>query len=122
MLGATPAMHKDFPRWYAAVAVGGDTERRAARWAAVHSLAENADISTVEALVRLAFSTTRHPADSRYLLEVHETFRSTDDSFDPKNAIRELQVLAGASLWLLCERNDDIGAAAALSVTTAAFF
>ena len=121
MVDAVPAMHIDFPRWHAAVAVGADTEHRDARWAAVHALSESADRPTVEALVRLAFDTKRQPPSSRYLEKIHETFRQADGTFHPKRASGELPVFAGACLSLLFEKPSQIGAVAALSVTTAAF-
>ena len=121
MSDAIPAMHKDFPRWHAEVAVGTDVEHKTARWIAVHALAEDADRPMVEALVRLAFDTTRQPPAGPYLEIIHQAFRDADDTFDPKKAQRELQVFAGACLSLLFERSDKIGAAAALSVATAAF-
>lgn len=121
MADSAPAMHVDFPRWHSDVTVGTDTERKNSRWAAVHALAESADRHMVEALVRLAFNTTRHAPSNHCLAKIHEAFRSEDDTFDSKNANRELQVYAGACLQLLFEHNSDVGAAAALSVTTAAF-
>ena len=70
-----PVMHQDFGRWYAAVEVGNDTEQRAARWVAVDDIAEKADASMVEALVRLAFA-TKQPPSSHALTKIHETVSS----------------------------------------------
>jgi len=113
-----PVMHRDFPRWHAAVAVGNETEHRNARWAAVHAIAEKADASMVEALVRLTFATKQLPS-ARTLSKIHEAYREADDSFDPSSAAREMQVLAGACLAVLLEANGDSAAIAALSVATA---
>jgi len=121
MADTAPTMHEDFPRWHAVVTVGDDVERRAARWAAVHALAESADHSMVEALVRLAFATARHQPAKDCWAKIVEAFRHADDTFDPKNAAREMQVYAGACLQLLFEQGTEVGAAAALSITTAAF-
>lgn len=121
MANATPAMHKDFPRWHSNVSVGADIERKNARWTAVHALAKSADRHMVEALVRLAFNTTRQAPSDPCLAKIHEAFQNADDTFDPRNAGRELKVYAGACLQLLFEDEFDVGAAAALSVTTAAF-
>jgi hypothetical protein len=121
MADTEQAMHRDFPRWHAAVALGSEFERKKARWSAISALAENADRPMVEALVRLAFQIERHPPAKPCLDKIHEAFLAADDTFDPKNAARELQVFAGACLQLLLEQKNDIGAAAALSVTTAAF-
>ncbi len=121
MVGETLEMHRDFPRWYAALAIGNDEERRDARWAGVNAVAEKADRAMVEALVRLAFQTPRQPPSNHSMAKIHETFREQDDTFDSNGTAREMQVLAGACLALLFEQEDEIGAAAALSVATAAF-
>lgn len=118
MADEAPVMHKDFPRWYAAVAVGNDTELRDARWASVHALTENADASMVETLVRLAFGTKQAPS-SQSLSRIHEFYRKADDTFDTSRAAREVQVLAGACLAVLSEVSGDSAATASLSVVTA---
>ena len=56
MADKAPVMHKDFPRWYAAVVVGDDAQVRAGRWAAVHTITQGADAPMIEGLVRLAFA------------------------------------------------------------------
>ncbi len=119
MADEAPMMHRDFPRWYAAVAIGNDAELRAARWAAVHAITESADASTVEGLVRLAFR-TKQPPSSQALSLIHEAYRKADDTFDPSHAAREMQVLAGACLAVLFEASGDSAATAALGVATAA--
>lgn len=111
-------MHRDFPRWHAAVEVGHDTERRNARWATVHAIAQAADDSMVEALVRLAFG-TRQPPPPPAMSKIHEAYREADDTFDPSNATREMQVFAGATLAVLIEPSKERAAVAALSVVTA---
>ena len=111
-------MHQDFPRWHTAIAIGNDTERRNARWAAVYALAENADMPLVEALVRLAFATKQTPS-GQVLSRIHEAYRQTDETFDASNAAREIQVLAAACLAVLFESSSDTAATAALSVATA---
>lgn len=117
MADETPVMHRDFPRWHAAVAVGNDTDLRDARWAAVHALAEKADASMVEALVRLAFATKQAPS-GHALSKLYEAYREADDTFDSSSAAREMQVLAGACLAVLLEASGDSAATAALSVAT----
>jgi len=119
MAEETPKMHRDFPRWHAAIAIGDEAERQSARWASVSAITAHADRAMVEALVRLAFATAHQPASSHAVSKIHEALREEDDTFDPDGTARELQVLAGACLAVLFERNDDIGAAAALSVATA---
>lgn len=116
----TSPMHKDFPHWYAPLAIGDDAERRQARWLGVHTLAADSDLTLVEALVRIAFGTSRHPPTVEGAAKVHAAFHKHDDTFDPTKAARELQILAGACLAYLFEWEDDIGIVAALNVTTAA--
>jgi hypothetical protein len=116
----TPEMHPHFPRWYAAVGIGNDSKRRAARWESISAVAGKANSTVVDSLVRLTFG-SRHKPSSDVLNLIHEALRARDDSFDPDEAQREIQVLAGACLQLLFDRKDHVGATAALSVSTAAF-
>lgn len=121
MVGGASPMHKDFPRWYAAVAIGDEAARRAARWEGLSMIADRADRATVEALVRLAFGTTRQPPSSHQLTRIHEDYALADETFDPRQAPREMEVLAGACLAMLFGRDDAVGAAAALSTACASF-
>lgn len=121
MEGGASTMHKDFPRWYAAVAIGDEAMRQAARWKGLSMIADRADRVTVEALIRLAFGTTRQPPSSHELTQIHKDYALADETFDPRQASREMQVLAGACLAVLFEREDAVGAAAALSTTCASF-
>ncbi len=118
MADEAPDMHKDFPRWYAAVAVGDDGQLRAGRWAAIHTITQGADAPMVEGLVRLAFA-TKQPPSSQTLTRIHQAYREADDTFDSNHVGREMQVLAGATLAVLMEANGDSAATAALSVATA---
>lgn len=113
-----PPMHVDFPRWYAAVALGDDEARRALRWAGVVAVIEGANSHVVEALMRLAFK-SRQPAAAAPLQKIREAFRSADATFEMQGNGRELQVLAGASLATLMHDGGGNGAEAALAVTTA---
>ena len=115
-----PVMHRDFPRWYAAVAVGDNASRCNARWAAVHAIAQGADAPMMEALIRLAFA-TKQPPSSHAVNKLHDAYREADDTFDPRQAAREMQVLAAAILAVLFEGDGDIAAAAALNVAAASF-
>lgn len=117
MADEAPVMHRDFPRWYAAVAVGDDAQLRAARWAAVHAISQGVDAPMIEGLMRLAFA-TKQPPSNQALARIHEAHRTADDTFDPNHVGREMQVLAGASLAILMEANGDSAATAALSVAT----
>ena len=114
-------MHKDFPRWYAAVAIGDEIARREARWEGLSTIVDRADRSTVEALVRLAYGTARQPPSSHQLTRMQEDYRLADETFDPSQASREMEVLAGACLAVLFERDNQVAAAAALSTACASF-
>src|SRR3546814_5273293 len=116
---STPAMHPDFPRWHEAIDLGGDEERRAARWAGVSAVANDRASTNIEALLRLAFK-TRQPAASAPLAKIREAFVAADAGFDMKGNDRELQVLAAAALSQLMSLGGQAGAEAALGVTTAA--
>jgi hypothetical protein len=120
MADDTATMHQDFPRWYAPLSVEDDKTRRYARFVSVSRIAASANRDLVEALIRLAFSTRQMPVGGTASLLL-EAIKAEDDTFDPTTATQEFRVLAGATLHLLFERNDDLGAAAALSVTTTYF-
>jgi hypothetical protein len=112
-------MDQDFPRWYAAVALGNNEERLMARWKAVKALSDKADNALTETLIRLAFGTRQNSGQA--LIPIHEAISKEDNTFDPRAAERELQVLAGACLQIIIEDGGDAGATAALCATTAAF-
>ena len=113
-----PPMHEDFARWYGAVSLGGDQPRRQARWEGVSSIVRDADRNTVEGLLRLAHGSRQAPA-AAVVKAIRQAFKATDDAFEMSGNDRELQILAGASLAVLMETNEDVGAVAALSATTA---
>ena len=112
------AMHRDFPRWYAAVSLGSDAARQGVRWTALQALTQQADSALIEALVRLAFGTRQAPS-SEALARIHAAYRAADDTFEASRAAREMQVLAAASLAVLSEGRGGNAATAALSVATA---
>lgn len=114
----TPPMHEDFGRWYGAVSLGGDQPRRQARWEGVSNIVRDADRNTVEALLRLAHRSRQAPA-AAVVKTVRQAFKATDEAFEMSGNDRELQILAGACLTVLMEKNKHVGAVAALSVTTA---
>ncbi len=118
---AAPAMHADFARWYAPLTIADDPDRRGARWAGVHALTKSADGDLVESLVRLAFGHARLPASAAFVAKFQGLLKAQDATFDPNTTARELQLLAGAALHVLFDRQDDVGGAAALSVLTASF-
>ena len=112
-------MHTDFARWYGAVEFHTDQSRRQARWKGVVTVVENADRDDVEALIRLAFR-ARTPAAPAAVQKIRQAFKSVDDAFDMQGNDRELEVLAGVCLVALTDNSENVDAAAALSITTAA--
>jgi hypothetical protein len=119
MTDSAKPMHQDFARWYHAVSMGDDAARRLARWEGVLNVVENADPTTVEALLRLAHGGRAAPAPAT-VQAIRQSLKDADDAFEMNGNERELQVLAGISLVILME---DLahgeGAAAALAATTA---
>nr|VFJ49547.1 MAG: hypothetical protein BECKDK2373C_GA0170839_102627 [Candidatus Kentron sp. DK] len=110
-------MHQDFARWYSAVQMGDNKARREARWNGVLEIIKKAERTDVEALIRLAFVTKQTPS-SDAVQKFRQAFRDADETLEMQGNDRELQVLAGACLALLMEEGEDIGAQAALAVTT----
>lgn len=117
--GALP-MHEDFARWYGAVSLGDDHARRESRWEGVSSIVRDANRSTVEGLLRLAHP-SRHLPEADVVEAIRGAFRATDSSFEMSGNDRELQILAGVCLAALMDREEDVGAVAALSATTTGF-
>ena len=114
-----PPMHEDFTRWYGAVELRMDQSHYQARWDGVAAVAGSATHDDVEALIRLAFR-ARQPAASAAVQKIRRAFKAADDAFDMQGNDRELEVLASACLVALMDDGGDLGAAAALAVTTAA--
>ena len=116
----TPPMYEEFARWYGAVSLGDDQQRRQARWEGVSAIVRDADRNTVEGLLRLAHQ-SRHVPAADVVEAVRHAFKATDDTFEMSGNDRELQILAGACLAALMETKEDVGAVAALTATTAGF-
>ena len=115
---AVPPMHHDFARWYGAVSLGNDQERREARWEGVSDIVRDADRNTVEGLLRLAHQ-SRHAPSADVVGAIRQAFKATDAAFEMSGNDRELQILAAACLAVLMETDHQVGALAALSATTA---
>ena len=115
-----PPMHDEFASWYRAVSLDDDQARRQARWEGVSSIVRHADKNTVEALLRLAHQ-SRHVPAANVAKIIRSAFKVADTAFEMSDNDREIQILAGASLSVLMETDDDVGALAALTATTARF-
>lgn len=110
-------MHPEFARWYSAVELDANQERRQARWEGICALLERDDFGLVEALIRLAFKTRQLPATPSLQL-IHESFKEADETFDTQGNDREMQVLAGACLAAMMVQDGDNASRTALAVTT----
>ena len=109
----------DFSHWYDTVELRQDPSRWQARRDGVVAFVRDADRDDVEALIRLVFR-TRQTAALIAVQKIRQAFKDADDTFDMQGNDRELEVLAGACLVALMDEGDDVGAAAAVAVTTAA--
>jgi len=110
-------MHHDFPRWYKEVGVEENRDRITRRWTGVSSLVEDMKSDDAEALLRLVYRAKVRPsADS--LSRLRQFFKDADDLFDMQGNDREIEVLGGAALAVLLERDGGKVAETALAVTT----
>ena len=100
------------------------SEKREQRWSGVLALASSkVDHEITEVLTRLAYQTSV-PAKGRKNEDLEEAYKTVvtklaagDATFDADQSVRELQILAAATLAKLVESTPD----AALNVTTASF-
>lgn len=121
MSANAPKMDAHFARWYAdAFMDSGET--REARWKAVAEIATTSNNPTIEVLVRLAYATKAPPAGRKNeeLAKAHAAMLaciSRHSDFDANQSMRELQILAAATLVQMFACNAD----AALAVSTASF-
>ena len=113
------SMYPDFVRWYRTVDLRTDQSCWQARWDGVVTVVADANQDDIEALTRLAFR-TRPAAASTTVQKIRQAFKTADDAFDMQGNDRELEVLAGACIVVLMADGKDVGAAAALAVTTTA--
>ncbi|MBH1817147.1 hypothetical protein JAK53_00065 [Stenotrophomonas maltophilia] len=114
-------MSSNFAKWYSD-AFMDDGDRRDMRWNGLVELAGKANHVTIEVLARLAFQTAvpafgrkGESLDDEYKAVV-STISGDDSQFDGARDVRELQLLAAATLERLLGTMPD----AALVITTAA--
>lgn len=120
MADTVTPMHQDFARWYSFVSMGDDTARRHARWQGVLNVVADSTRPTVEVLFRLAYGGRAAPT-AQAVQPIRQAFKNADETFEMTGNDYELQVLAGIALAVLMQDLDeDEGAAAALTATTAA--
>lgn len=110
-------MHPEFAKWYREVNVDDNRDRLQRRWIGVSSLAGDATILDVESILNIVFHTRRtHSPET--LGRIRQPFKNADDLFDSSGNDRELEILCGAVLAVLLERNDDIAGHAGLAIST----
>jgi limonene-1,2-epoxide hydrolase len=112
-------MHPDFPRWYREVGVDENRDRLQRRWMGVSAFVRGMTEKDIENALRVVFR-AKSTATAEGLARIRQIFKDADDLFDMNGNDREMEVLCGAGLAVLIERNDDLAASGALSVTTAA--
>lgn len=115
----TTTIHPEFSRWYRDVAIDENRERLKLRWAGVSTLVRTIEVNDVENALRIVFR-AKSTATTDGVARIRQVFKDADDLFDMHGNDRELEVLCGASLAVLIERNDDLAALGALAVTTSA--
>ena len=113
-------MHDEFARWYGAVSLGDDQTRLQSRWEGVCAVVESADRSTVEVLLRLAHQSRQQP-EADVVEAIRRAFKAADQTFEMSGNNPELRILASICLAVLMETDEDVGAVAALTATTAEF-
>jgi hypothetical protein len=112
-------MHPDFPRWYREVGIDENRDRLQRRWAGVSTLVQTMTKKDIENALRITFRAKSVPSADG-LANIRRSFKDVDDLFDMQGNDREVEVLCGACLAVLMERDDDRAALGALAVTTAA--
>jgi hypothetical protein len=112
-------MHPDFPRWYREVGVDENRDRLLRQWKGVSTLVQGMTEKNIENALRIVFR-AKIVASADGLAHIRQVFKDEDDLFDMQGNDREMEVLCGASLAVVIERNDHLAASGALSVTTAA--
>lgn len=114
----TTTMHPEFPRWYREVGVDENRDRLQRRWTGVSTFVSGMTDADIENALRVIFRAPSKPtADG--LARIRQIFKQADDLFDMHGNDREMEVLCGASVAVLIERDEDLAAVGALAVTTA---
>ena len=112
------SMDPDFPNWYREASIGHDPDRLERRWSGLAAAVGAAKRSDIEAMIRVAFK-TKASAHLQSMAQIVGKFKEADDTFPPAGVDRELEVLCGAALAVLCRGAEPASSTAALAVTTA---
>ena len=105
--------------WLAEFDFGGNSELRPLRLKAVETFATSANASDIEELVRMAFNTKEQPTN-QFAEQFRLAFRADDAQFPAYGNDREMEVLAGMTLFSIMSRSPSImSARCALSISAA---
>lgn len=119
MTDTVTSIKNEFPVWYSDVSIDADETVRSFRLGGIAKLTGSADRGLVECLIRAVFDVDKQKPSESSLNQVREVFKALDPAFDAVNSVKEMQVLAAATLVNLFNESDTLGDIAALSVTTA---
>jgi hypothetical protein len=93
-------MHPNFADWYQPVTFGHDRDTLELRWKGVEAAVEDLDVSQELELVRFVYG--RPPESPDFMDVFRKYFKDNDPTFKSSGNDRELQVLAGCVLAILC--------------------
>jgi hypothetical protein len=110
--------HPHFSQWYKTVDLEGDSNRIQNRLKGTTQLTESAERQDIEALLRCIYRIkgTVQPDKMPYIREIYQKI---DTTFGEDKNDREMEILCGATLALLCEKSDELATTAALSILAA---
>ena len=100
----TPAMHREFPTWYSRVDLDDDSERHAARWAGVSTLAEQVKYKECEDLLGV-FMAKPGMVDGSAGDLMREAFTATDPKFPTSGNEAEMALLAEITLAIILDKS-----------------
>ncbi len=110
-------MHKDFSEWYSTTSFGHDRETLPLRWKGVEAALEEISVATAMELVQTVYKWPLKP--SELLVSFQQHFKDADEMFLSSGNDKEVQVLAGCVLAMLCVDDEHAMPEAALAVLTA---
>jgi len=111
--------HSHFADWYRSAALAPPAGLLDKRWAAVEDVANTSDAARVLKLAELF--TLPNVNESNVPEGLREVFQTHDDTFQFRDNLRELQVLAGAILRLIIEQRGGLSPLAALALVCGGF-
>jgi ferritin len=110
---------EELATWLAEFDFGGKSELPSLRVEAVGTFASSISVSDIEELVRMAFRTREKPA-SEFIERFRLGLRTNNTEFPAYGNDREMEVLAGMTLYsVMASSKDDMSAICALSISSA---